>query len=304
MSEYIFEIAREKLETIKLGISNKEYTGFRGYNDTDGWGGGGLLVTTEKPQAQSPGFYPDPRTIVTPHAHEVGWLVTKLWDLFAENNLVDHCSKIEFFGRLEVAAQRYLNAVVSKSEIVSGILYAIFGEARQILYEMQQGEFNSLIVAVGNDIATDIAKYSEDEFSRYFAYGSNMDMQQMQSRCPGSTLIGNAILANHRFIINTRGVATVIYSPDHVVHGLVWKITNDHEASLDQNEGVQFGTYTKQCIPLLCSDNCTKYALAYVASNDKTGHAAKNGYLEMILRALHLNAMPRNYIDEISSNWR
>lgn len=44
----------------------------------------------------------------------------------------------------------------------------------------------------------------------YFAYGSNMDVRQMGQRCPGATLLWTATLGGYRFIINRRGVATVI----------------------------------------------------------------------------------------------
>lgn len=45
---------------------------------------------------------------------------------------------------------------------------------------------------------------------RYFAYGSNMDRQQMRGRCPGAVLLGTARLPGYRFIINRAGVASVV----------------------------------------------------------------------------------------------
>ena len=43
----------------------------------------------------------------------------------------------------------------------------------------------------------------------YFAYGSNMDADQMGRRCSAAAIIGTASLEGYRFIINSRGVATV-----------------------------------------------------------------------------------------------
>ena len=43
----------------------------------------------------------------------------------------------------------------------------------------------------------------------YFAYGSNMNNEQMKHRCPTAVPNGVAKLLKHRFLINTRGVASV-----------------------------------------------------------------------------------------------
>jgi len=42
----------------------------------------------------------------------------------------------------------------------------------------------------------------------YFAYGSNMDKDQMANRCPESNFAGTALLKDYRFIINRRGIPT------------------------------------------------------------------------------------------------
>ncbi|KAF4341879.1 AIG2 family [Fusarium beomiforme] len=79
----------------------------------------------------------------------------------------------------------------------------------------------------------------------YFAYGSNLWLQQMASRCPESYFVGRAILLDHRWQINTRGFANVIPCSGYNVHGLVYQISVDDETRLDRNEGVHSGAYTK-----------------------------------------------------------
>ena len=156
MKKVSYENVREQLDFIKRGIADRAYANFRGYNDTDGWGGGDLLVTTESLQEQTTGFYPDPRKVVTPYAHEVGWLVTKLWKLFAESKLLDHCNKIEFFGRLGNAAIRYQNMLNGKQESADAILTAVFEEAAKMLDEMCRGEFVYLHIAQGGVISENL----------------------------------------------------------------------------------------------------------------------------------------------------
>ncbi|KAF4435405.1 aig2 family [Fusarium austroafricanum] len=80
----------------------------------------------------------------------------------------------------------------------------------------------------------------------YFAYGSNLHLQQMKRRCPGSKFIGSGKLADHRWQINERGYANVIEAQGHWVEGLVYEINARDEARLDINEGVSKDAYQKQ----------------------------------------------------------
>ena len=84
----------------------------------------------------------------------------------------------------------------------------------------------------------------------YFAYGSNLHLGQMHRRCPASRYIGTASLPSHRFHINQRGYANVLYSPGHCVQGLVFLITGDDEKQLDKCEGVSRAYYDKQLLEI------------------------------------------------------
>ena len=44
----------------------------------------------------------------------------------------------------------------------------------------------------------------------YFAYGSNINLDQMQYRCPDATVYGQAVLDNYDLRFRGSGVATVI----------------------------------------------------------------------------------------------
>lgn len=118
----------------------------------------------------------------------------------------------------------------------------------------------------------------------YFAYGSNMDVQQMAVRCPDAVVVGTACLPGHRFLINTHGVATVVPSQEEVVHGVLWEISKADEASLDRYEGVASGFYSKVITRVRFTDGNTADALIYVARDDRPGRA-RPGYLERVLAA-------------------
>ncbi|KAI9646721.1 hypothetical protein NHQ30_004718 [Ciborinia camelliae] len=47
----------------------------------------------------------------------------------------------------------------------------------------------------------------------YFAYGSNLSLTQMQTRCPNSTYYGLGLLQGYRWIINERGYANIVSDP-------------------------------------------------------------------------------------------
>lgn len=81
----------------------------------------------------------------------------------------------------------------------------------------------------------------------YFAYGSNLWLQQMDRRCPASTYKGLARLSDWRWIINTRGYANVIPSHGDEVWGMIYALPPPDEASLDVNEGVPF-SYQKNAL--------------------------------------------------------
>ncbi|KAI9147488.1 Gamma-glutamylcyclotransferase [Paramyrothecium foliicola] len=82
----------------------------------------------------------------------------------------------------------------------------------------------------------------------YFAYGSNLCLEQMATRCPNSQYVGRAILTEHRWHINSRGYANIVQSSGYNVHGLVYDIDSTDEARLDKSEGVSTGAYSKSLL--------------------------------------------------------
>lgn len=137
-----------------------------------------------------------------------------------------------------------------------------------------------------------------DAHRLYFAYGSNMDAAQMAARCGGHELVAPAVLPGCRFVINSRGVATVVPREGSVVHGIVWSISRQDEASLDRYEGVKDGFYRKERIEVLLPDGDRAEVLVYIAAEKEEGRP-RNGYLAGILRAAERNGLPDGYIEEL-----
>jgi gamma-glutamylcyclotransferase (GGCT)/AIG2-like uncharacterized protein YtfP len=133
----------------------------------------------------------------------------------------------------------------------------------------------------------------------YFAYGSNMDLFQMSNRCPASATTSTAELFHHRFIINARGVATVVPDPASTVYGMLWQLTPEDEHSLDRYEGVERGVYRKAFVEVVTHDGKKTKALIYLAKNTKPGKP-KPGYMERILSGAEECGLPQAYIDQLT----
>jgi gamma-glutamylcyclotransferase (GGCT)/AIG2-like uncharacterized protein YtfP len=75
----------------------------------------------------------------------------------------------------------------------------------------------------------------------YFAYGSNINRDQMAVRCPAATPVCPVALDNYRLTfrgnLGMSGVATILPAQGEKVYGLLWKITPACELSLDRYEG-------------------------------------------------------------------
>jgi len=77
----------------------------------------------------------------------------------------------------------------------------------------------------------------------YFAFGSNLNAEQMAQRCPGHVVVGLAALRDHKlnFPLTSStwggGVAGVTVAHGSTVWGVVYDLTDAHVATLDEYEG-------------------------------------------------------------------
>ena len=132
-----------------------------------------------------------------------------------------------------------------------------------------------------------------------FAYGSNMDCAAMAVRCPGSTPLGTARLARHRFIVTVEGYASVVRDPRRTVWGLLWDIPFADMPALDRYESVASGLYVKINQPVIASGGARR-ALVYVGRSQAPGQP-RAGYLEGVLAAARDAGLPEDYLREIAA---
>ena len=100
---------------------------------------------------------------------------------------------------------------------------------------------------------------------KYIAYGSNMNLEQMEQRCPGARVTGKGWLRDHRLFFAGRpdaAVASIEPAPGHAVPVVLWEITPKDEQALDRYEGFPW-FYGKRELPVE-TDSEPVSAMAYV----------------------------------------
>lgn len=243
---------------------------------TDLWGGADVIITDksddigkghERLVIDINGIYNTSDKIVfTKNAYELSQAFYELKDIF--NDFIDAGNKYTFYGNLASAA-------IESCKLGDGI--------NVLLDTVKEAKL----------MASDI----ESKYSYYFAYGSNMDETQMKQRCPSAEKIDRVYIDGYRFLINERGVATIVRDLSKAVHGVLWLIRKEDENSMDRYEGVGQCHYFKTDFDTLSIDNPGKsyYALAYVAYNCTPGKP-RDGYLDRVTQAARMNGLKEEYI--------
>ena len=109
----------------------------------------------------------------------------------------------------------------------------------------------------------------------YGAYGSNLNKEQMQRRCPNAIAIGAFDLIGQK--LTFRGVADIEKSRGCSIQLGIWQITKRCEIALDIYEGFP-NFYTKMFVP----HHTFGQIMIYTMQNKATICPPSNGYLDSI----------------------
>ena len=83
----------------------------------------------------------------------------------------------------------------------------------------------------------------------YLAYGSNLNVSQMQHRCPTAMVIGTAEIKDYELLFKgsmTGSYLTIEKAKDKTVPVAVWEVQQQDELSLDRYEGFPSFYYKKE----------------------------------------------------------
>jgi phage replication-related protein YjqB (UPF0714/DUF867 family) len=133
----------------------------------------------------------------------------------------------------------------------------------------------------------------------YFAYGSNLCVQQMARRCPDAvrpeaTAPQPATLDDHDWLINERGVATIEPFSGSRVHGVIWDVSDHDLATLDSAEGVPV-RYRRDQMTVETAAGPTR-AWVYIDHRVEPG-APRPGYLERIIDGALHHGLPQRWVE-------
>jgi gamma-glutamylcyclotransferase (GGCT)/AIG2-like uncharacterized protein YtfP len=138
----------------------------------------------------------------------------------------------------------------------------------------------------------------------YFAYGSNLDLEQMRERCPTARPLEPASLLHHRLdfsYYSTRwqgGAADVIPHSDAIVWGALYAMDDASLQALDRYEA----GYTRVLIEVRDAGARRHTAVSYVVSR-KGSFRPSNVYLEKMLRWGQHWRFPVGYLRHLE-RWR
>lgn len=178
-----------------------------------------------------------------------------------------------------------------------------FGRENSIEVKKKLGELKSI-----QELYDFSKKYFDEQGIKfYLAYGSNMDFNQMDWRCPNSLYFDKVKLNGYRFVLDEAGVASIIEDCNSSVECVVWLCPEDDVDVLDRYEGVRYGCYRKSYIDVEI-DGAIVNMLVYFSNREicydsYDSRDVRSGYMELIIDAAERLSFERKYIDELK-RWR
>jgi gamma-glutamylcyclotransferase (GGCT)/AIG2-like uncharacterized protein YtfP len=139
----------------------------------------------------------------------------------------------------------------------------------------------------------------------YFAYGSNLNTDQMRERCPGARAVGRAMLPDHAlaFVGTSKrrggGVANVVAQGGIQVQGLVYTMTDADWAHLDKFEGHP-KHYRHRTVDVVAPDGASVTVQIYVHCSEAC-RAPSPSYLALLRSAYAAINMDAEALDRAAT---
>ena len=104
----------------------------------------------------------------------------------------------------------------------------------------------------------------------YISYGSNMNLEQMDYRCPNSYVVGNGKLKGYRLVFNVHADIIKTDNENDFVPVVVWNIADADWQRLDMYEGYP-SYYVKEKVNVILDNGKTEEAIVYVMADNRKG---------------------------------
>jgi len=147
----------------------------------------------------------------------------------------------------------------------------------------------------------------------YFAYGSNLDWEQMKARCPSSEFACIALLKDHRLsfsrhsAVRNCGVAHILKEKGSDVWGVVYEVSEEDMRVLDTYEGYDpdrdfsENAYNRENIVIYRNGNINESieAITYYAVPQDGTHIPSAQYKAHIVNGAEHWSLPDEYRAEL-----
>lgn len=147
----------------------------------------------------------------------------------------------------------------------------------------------------------------------YFAYGSDLDPNEMKAMCPGHRVVGLAMIPDHRlgFPLYSHqwegGVAGLVHAHGRKVWGVLHELTEADQSALDAHEGWkgpgnQHNLYERETVtvelvrPEDGSAPRRVRATTYLPRQSNPS-APSRRYLDALLRGAQHHRLPEEYVE-------
>ena len=198
--------------------------------------------------------------VETQYAQELSDIYIRLKDYLYEE--IDYFNKYAFYGKL---AENYNRLIEQNGDIKENL--------------------QTFLLELGHFL--------------YFAYGSNMDKDQMKERCSGAIYIGNAMLQDYQFVLDSKGKASIVPKDGSTVEGALWIVNPADEKRLDKYEGVHMTPqcYTKENVDIELYNKKAK-ALVYISNREILDKPFDREYFRKVYNSARKIGLSNKYIQE------
>ncbi len=133
----------------------------------------------------------------------------------------------------------------------------------------------------------------------YFAYGSNMSLDNMSGRCgAGAKVIGPALLADYELTFDKRGYANIIPQANQQVWGVAWQIDQNCLRALDRYEGYP-QMYDRQAVQINFGQQAIT-AMVYIEPTGQSGGQPSRAYMDnRVIPGAKENGLPAEWIKKL-----
>lgn len=141
----------------------------------------------------------------------------------------------------------------------------------------------------------------------YFAFGSNMDKEQMKIRKANFTEMQKGIIKDWKLVFNKinskkvgAGYANIIPNSGSIVEGIIYKVDNDAIPILDGFEGVPIN-YEQKIMPVENTNKELIDCIVYIANPSKVDNFLKPEklYLQHLLKGKDF--LSESYFSDLKS---